>query len=73
MRISKNWFLVKRPYTRVLSKSKKYIERFPSDLKLDSERGLLKRRLGYEDGYVECLKDLGINQTGENMKMKSKN
>ena len=63
MKIFKNWFLIKRPKNSVLSKSKEYKEGKVSnmvEIYMD-KRDCLK--YGFEDGYVQCLKDLGINCT----------
>lgn len=70
MRIFKDWFIVKRPYTQVTKKSKEFMKQFPPEF--NDERELLMRRVGYEDGYAACLMDLGIKQTGENIKIYGK-
>lgn len=66
MKLFKHWFIVKRPYATVLKKAKEYIKKYPPDNNLNSKRVLEQRRFGFEDGYIACLKDLGINQTIEN-------
>lgn len=68
MRLSKHWYLVKRPYERVTKRARKFISKYPPDNGLNNERSLQMRRVGYEDGYAACLMDLGIKQTGESMK-----
>lgn len=66
MRLFKDWFIVKRPYTLVKTKAVDFMKQYPPDNNLNDKRSLQMRRIGYEDGYVACLKDLGINQTIEN-------
>jgi hypothetical protein len=65
MKLFKHWFFVKRPYTTVLKKAVEFMEQYPPDK--NDKRSLLMRRVGFEDGYVACLKDLGIEQTIENV------
>ena len=67
MKIFKHWFLVKRPYKMVVKKSVEFMAKYPPDNGLNDKRSLQMRRVGYEDGYTACLKDLGIKQTIENM------
>lgn len=64
MELFKNWFLIKRPKASVLSRSKAYeegkltkeITEFYCDKKACA-------KYGFEDGYVQCLEDLGIKHT----------
>lgn len=63
MKLFGEWFLIKRPKLSVLSKSKEYengklaeIVDFYCDKKACA-------KYGFEDGYVKCLEDLGINHT----------
>lgn len=63
MKIFKNWFLIKRPKESVLQRSAAYetgklfeIKEFYMD-----KKGCAK--YGFEDGYLQCLKDLGIDHT----------
>lgn len=67
MRLFKHWFIVKRPYMTVLKKAEDFIKQYPPDNGLNNERSLQMRRVGYQDGYVACLEDLGIKQTIENV------
>ena len=67
MKLFKHWFIVKRPRTTVKKKAVEFMSKYPPDNNLNNERSLQMRRVGYEDGYVACLKDLGINQTIENI------
>ena len=72
MRIFKDWFIVKRPYTMARKKAVEFMKQYPPDDNLNDERSLFMRRIGYEDGYATCLKDLGINQTIESRLLNKK-
>ena len=64
MKIFKNWFLIKRPIKSVLQKSKEYEE--TGNLSTIKEIYMDKKeciKYGFQDGYVKCLQDLGINHT----------
>jgi hypothetical protein len=71
MKLFGHWFIVKRPYMAVLKQSVIYKKDFAPKTDLDHER-LSARVLGFEDGYVKCLEDLGLNQTIENYNNKKK-
>jgi hypothetical protein len=58
------FFLIKRPEKSVLERSKEYEE--TGDLSKMTEIYMDKKRCvkyGFEDGYLKCLQDLGINHT----------
>lgn len=64
MKLFRNWFLVKRPKISVLQKSKEYEE--SGNLSRIKEIYMDKRqsmKYGFQDGYLKCLEDLGINHT----------
>ena len=63
MKLIFNFFLIKRPKKSVLSRSKEYEAGKLSgitEIYMD-KKGCMK--YGFEDGYVQCLKDLGIKHT----------
>lgn len=65
MEIFKNLFLIKRPKQSVLEKSEEY-EKEGNLSKIIGEPYMNKRecmKYGFEDGYLQCLQDLGINYT----------
>lgn len=63
MKIFKNWFLIKRPKPSVLSKSKEYENGKLAEIKEFYQDKKACAKYGFEDGYVQCLKDLGIKHT----------
>lgn len=63
MKIFKNWLLIKRPKPSVLSKSKEYENGKLAEIKEFYQDKKACAKYGFEDGYVQCLKDLGIKYT----------
>ena len=63
MKLLNNYFLVKRPLNSVISKSRIYHIQHDDPKSETERRELLMKTVGFEDGYLQCLRDLGINHT----------
>lgn len=63
MHLFKNWFIVKRPKISVLQRSNEYEEKDKIEtVEIYMDKRQCKK-YGFQDGYVKCLEDLGINHT----------